>query len=125
MSNSPFTIVGQAQAIQESDNDKSKNINERITGLISSSPIFLFMKGTPDMPMCGFSANVIGILKHLGANFKTFNILEDNEIREGVKRFANWPTYPQLYVAGKLVGGNDIITELYENGELVEVLKAE
>jgi monothiol glutaredoxin len=82
------------------------------------------MKGTPDMPQCGFSANVIKILNHQGVSFKTFNILSDMDIREGVKQFSNWPTYPQLYVKGQLVGGNDIITEMMQSGELEDVLKA-
>lgn len=120
MSN-PFEVV-QGVAIQEADT--SLDIKSRIENLIGSSSIFLFMKGTPDMPQCGFSANVIRILNHVGVSYKTFNILSDMDIRDGVKAYANWPTYPQLYVKGQLVGGNDIITELLENGELEEVLKA-
>nr|BDT28996.1 Grx4 family monothiol glutaredoxin [Bacteriovorax sp. HI3] len=119
MSN-PFEVV-QGLAIEETD--KSLDINTRIQNLISASPIFLFMKGTPDMPQCGFSANVIRILNHYHVGYKTFNILSDMDIREGVKQFSNWPTYPQLYVKGQLVGGNDIITELMQNGELEDILK--
>jgi monothiol glutaredoxin len=116
-----FEVI-QGSAIEETD--KSLDINSRIKNLINAAPIFLFMKGTPDMPQCGFSANVCKILNHHGVSFKTFNILSDMDIRDGVKQYSNWPTYPQLYVKGQLVGGNDIITELMQNGELEDILKA-
>src|SRR5690606_5506335 len=103
--------------------DKSKALSEQIQGLLSSSKIVLFMKGNSEMPQCGFSANTVAILKHLAVPFKTFNILNDPEIRQGLKEYSNWPTYPQLYVNGKLIGGNDIITEMYQSGELQEYLK--
>lgn len=103
--------------------DKSKELSEQIQGLLTSSKVVLFMKGNTQMPQCGFSANSVAILKHLGVPFKTFNILNDPEIRQGLKEFSNWPTYPQLYVNGKLLGGNDIITEMYQSGELQEYLK--
>jgi monothiol glutaredoxin len=103
--------------------DKSKELKEQIETLLSSSKVVLFMKGNTDMPQCGFSANSSAILKHLGVSFKTFNILNDPEIRQGLKEYSNWPTYPQLYIAGKLIGGNDIITTMYESGELQEYLK--
>ncbi len=103
--------------------DKSKDLKSQIEDLLKSSKVVLFMKGNSQMPQCGFSANSIAILKHLGVQFKTFNILNDQEIRQGVKEFSNWPTYPQLYVNGKLIGGNDIITEMYQSGELQEYLK--
>ncbi len=103
--------------------DKSKDLKEQIEGLLASSKIVLFMKGNSEMPQCGFSANSIAILKHLAVPFKTFNILNDADIRQGLKEFSNWPTYPQLYVNGKLIGGNDIITEMYQSGELQEFLK--
>ncbi|MBC7713518.1 MAG: Grx4 family monothiol glutaredoxin [Rhizobacter sp.] len=116
-----FEVI-QGSAIEETD--KTLDVPTRVKNLINAAPIFLFMKGTPDMPQCGFSANVVKILNHHGVSFKTFNILSDMDIREGVKQFSNWPTYPQLYVKGQLVGGNDIITELMQNGELEDVLKA-
>ena len=119
MSN-PFQVV-QGVAIEEEN--KNLDLSLRIKNLITASPVFLFMKGTPDMPQCGFSANVVRILNHYGVNFKTFNILSDMDIREGVKQFSNWPTYPQLYVKGELIGGNDIVTELMQNGELESILK--
>ncbi len=100
------------------------DLKTRITSLINSSPIVLFMKGTPDQPQCGFSANVVKILNEQNVDFNTFNILSDMDIREGVKSFSNWPTYPQLYVKGELIGGNDIISEMVSTGELDEVLKA-
>lgn len=122
--NNPFQVVG-GNPIEESEQNKSLDLSTRITHLVNSAPIVLFMKGTPDMPQCGFSANVVKILNHVGVSFNTFNILSDMDIREGVKKFSNWPTYPQLYVKGQLIGGNDIITEMMNNGELEETLKLE
>lgn len=101
-----------------------ENLNERIKSLINSSRVFLFMKGSPEMPQCGFSANVCAILKATGAEFKSFDILTDAEIRQGVKDYSNWPTFPQLYVNGELVGGSDIISEMYNTGELQDLLKS-
>lgn len=120
--NDSFQVLG-GNSIEESIQNKNLDLNTRISNLINSAPIMLFMKGTPDMPQCGFSANSIKILKHLGVSFNTFNILSDMDIREGIKQYSNWPTYPQLYVKGQLVGGNDIITEMMNNGELEKVLK--
>jgi monothiol glutaredoxin len=109
--------------IQEITANKESDLKGQIDTLLSSSKVVLFMKGNSEMPQCGFSANTVAILKHLGVGFRTFNILNDAEIRQGLKEFSNWPTYPQLYVNGKLVGGNDIITEMYQSGELQEFLK--
>jgi monothiol glutaredoxin len=119
MSN-PFQVIA-GTAVEETN--PSLPMNERIQNLINSSSIFLFMKGTPQMPMCGFSANVVRILDSLGASYNTFNILSDGELREGIKQFSNWPTYPQLYFKGQLIGGNDIVTEMLNNGELKTLLK--
>jgi monothiol glutaredoxin len=105
------------------DIDKSLDLKSQIEGLLKSSKIVVFMKGNVQMPQCGFSANTVSILKHLGVPFKTFNILNDQEIRQGLKEYSNWPTYPQIYVNGKLIGGNDVITEMYQSGELQEYLK--
>ncbi len=121
--NNPFEILGTDKVPQEGgtavqETNKSGDLNNRIKTLIDSSDLFLFMKGTPEVPQCGFSANVISILNNMQANYKTFDILSDMDIREGVKAFANWPTYPQLYVKGNLLGGNDIIMELFEDREL-------
>lgn len=103
--------------------DKSLELKAQIEGLLKSSKIVLFMKGNASAPQCGFSANSIAILKQLAVPFKTFNILNDPEVRQGLKEYSNWPTYPQLYVNGKLLGGNDIVTEMYQTGELQDYLK--
>jgi len=120
--NNPFQVVG-GNAISESELNKNLDLSTRLNNLVNSAPIMLFMKGTPDMPQCGFSANVCKILNHVGVSYNTFNILSDMDIREGLKELSKWPTYPQLYVKGQLVGGNDIITEMMNNGELQDVLK--
>ena len=99
------------------------DVNERIKSELSSSPVVLFMKGTPDFPQCGFSAQTVAALRSLGAKFKHVNIFEDPEMRDALKRYSNWPTYPQLYVKGELVGGCDIALEMYRNGELKKVLE--
>jgi monothiol glutaredoxin len=99
-----------------------ENINERIEQTLGSHPILLFMKGNPDFPQCGFSAQAAAALNACGAEFATFNIFEDPEIREGLKAYSNWPTYPQLYVKGELIGGCDIIVEMYHSGELKKLL---
>ena len=96
-------------------------ITERIQSEINSQDVVLFMKGTPVFPQCGFSAAVVGVLSHLGVQFRGVNVLEDNDIREGIKTFSNWPTIPQLYVKGEFMGGCDIIREMYETGELMEM----
>ncbi|MEK9687854.1 MAG: Grx4 family monothiol glutaredoxin [Gammaproteobacteria bacterium] len=99
-------------------------INQKIESLIGSAPIVLFMKGSPDFPQCGFSAQTVAILKSLGKEFDSYNILEDQELREGLKVFSSWPTFPQLYVNKELIGGCDIVTELFESGELKEILES-
>ena len=100
----------------------SQDVTSRIQSEIDAAPVLLFMKGTPMFPQCGFSARVIQILKHAGVPFKTVNVLEDPEIRDGIKSFSNWPTIPQLYVKGEFVGGCDIVTEMYQSGELDTLL---
>lgn len=97
-------------------------LKERIDGIIGSNRVVLFMKGNKMFPQCGFSAQVLGILKQSGVPFETFNILEDPEVRQGLKEYSNWPTFPQLYVGGKLVGGCDIVTDLQNSGELGAIL---
>ena len=94
------------------------SIHDRIAGDIASNDVVLFMKGTPVFPQCGFSAAVVQILSTLGVKFKAVDVLKDAEVRQGIKEFSNWPTIPQLYVKGELVGGCDIIREMYENDEL-------
>jgi monothiol glutaredoxin len=98
------------------------DVRERIEKLINDNPVVLFMKGTPEAPQCGFSAQVAQILDYLGAPVVGVNVLEDPEIRQGIKEFANWPTIPQLYVKGEFVGGCDIAREMFQSGELVDLL---
>ena len=100
------------------------NVQERIQKLISENPVVLFMKGTPESPQCGFSGQVVQILDHLGAPVVGVNVLEDAEIRQGIKEFANWPTIPQLYVKGEFLGGCDIVREMFQSGELTAHLAA-
>ncbi len=97
-------------------------LDERIKDQLEEFPLILYMKGTPDFPQCGFSAKVCGILKASNKRFAFVNILEDHELREGLKTFSNWPTFPQLYVNGELVGGSDIVEQLFESGELGALL---
>ena len=93
-------------------------INEKIKKLIDDNEVCLFMKGTPEAPQCGFSMTVSNVLKHLNVNFKGINVLEDENLRQGIKIFSDWPTIPQLYVKKEFVGGCDIIKEMFEKGEL-------
>ncbi|GMH40019.1 hypothetical protein BSKO_07923 [Bryopsis sp. KO-2023] len=102
---------------------KPEDVNARITELLASAPMLLFMKGSPDAPKCKFSSKVTGILRDVGLTYKHFDILEDEEIRQGLKEYSKWPTFPQLYVDQELVGGCDIITEMAESGELAEMLQ--
>lgn len=95
-----------------------EQLKQKIENLIQSSKVFLFMKGTPEFPQCGFSARVVQILQELDIKFSSFNILSDESVRQGVKDYANWPTIPQLYINSKFIGGCDIITELAQSGEL-------
>lgn len=96
---------------------------DKIKQQVESSRVFLFMKGTPGAPMCGFSAQAVKILGAVGVEFSSFDVLSDDEIRQGVKEYANWPTIPQLYIDGQLVGGCDIMTELYRKGELQQLVE--
>ena len=98
-------------------------INEKIQNLIKENNVCLFMKGTPDSPQCGFSMTVSNVLKHLDVNFKDINVLEDENLRDGIKKFSDWPTIPQLYVKGEFVGGCDIIKEMFEKGELKKIFE--
>ena len=101
----------------------SNPVFDRIQSDITTNPVVLYMKGTPVFPQCGFSARVVQILSHVGVPFKGVNVLEDREVREGIKSFANWPTIPQLYVKGEFVGGCDIVTEMFQSGELQTMLE--
>ena len=97
-------------------------INDKIENLIKDNEVCLFMKGTPDAPQCGFSMAVTNVLKHLNVNFKGINVLEDEDLRQGIKEFSDWPTIPQLYVKKEFIGGCDIVKEMFEKGELKELL---
>ena len=99
------------------------SINEQIKNLINENDICLFMKGTPDIPQCGFSLAVANVLKHLNVKFESINVLENDEMRQGIKQYSDWPTIPQLYVKGEFLGGCDIVKEMFEKGELKELLK--
>ena len=101
----------------------ANEVFERIQSEIDQAPVMLYMKGTAMFPQCGFSARVVQILTHMGVPFKTANVLEDAELREGIKQFSQWPTIPQLYVKGEFVGGCDIIREMFETGELKTLLE--
>ena len=96
----------------------NENIKEKISNYISNNEVCLFMKGTPDVPQCGFSLAVSNVLKHLEVKFTGVNVLEDLEIREGIKKYSDWPTIPQLYIKKEFIGGCDIIKEMFEKGEL-------
>ena len=102
--------------------DNNIDISQTIKNEIKANDVVLFMKGTPQFPMCGFSAAVAEILSNVGVKFSSVNVLDSNEIREGIKKFSDWPTIPQLYVKEEFIGGCDIIKEMFESGELVDLL---
>ena len=94
---------------------------ERIAGIVNGADVMLFMKGSPLFPQCGFSSRAVAILNHLGVEFASTDVLQDQEVRQGIKAFSDWPTIPQLYVKGEFVGGSDIMMEMYESGELAQL----
>ena len=98
------------------------DINAFIDDKVKNNDVFLFMKGTPDFPMCGFSGRVVQILNYLGVDYGSANVLENQDLREGIKAYANWPTIPQLYIKGEFVGGSDIMMEMFQSGELKQML---
>ena len=114
-----WTIV---RALDHRRKQVAEDVVNRIKTHISTSPAVLFMKGTPDFPQCGFSAQTVAALRASGAGFHAVNIFEDPELREALKKFSNWPTYPQLYVKGELLGGCDIVLDMHRSGELKKVL---
>ena len=97
--------------------------NARIDAVVKNNAVVLFMKGTPLFPQCGFSSRAVAILQHLNTEFESVDVLQDQGIRQGIKAYSDWPTIPQLYVGGEFVGGSDIMMEMYESGELAELLK--
>lgn len=98
------------------------DVNARISEIVNSNDVVLFMKGSPLFPQCGFSSRAIAILDHLGVKFESVDVLQDQEIRQGIKSFSEWPTIPQLYVKGEFVGGSDIMMEMFEAGELHQIM---
>lgn len=98
------------------------DVNQRISEIVNASDVVLFMKGTPLFPQCGFSSKAIAILDHLGVGYESVDVLQDMEIRQGIKSFSDWPTIPQLYVKGEFVGGSDIMMEMFEAGELQQLM---
>ena len=101
----------------------TEDTNARIGEIVKGNEIVLFMKGSPLFPQCGFSSRAVAILQHLGAEFESVDVLQDQAIRQGIKGYSDWPTIPQLYVHGEFVGGSDIMMEMYESGELAELLQ--
>ncbi len=101
----------------------NENTKEKLNNLINNNEVCLFMKGTPEVPQCGFSLAVSNVLKHLDVNFTGINVLEDSDIREGIKVFSDWPTIPQLYIKSEFIGGCDIVKEMFEKNELQKKLK--
>jgi len=121
--NSPFKIAaapepigGHGQPVEE--NETSADPMARIAEMVSSAQLFALIKGTPQRPMCGFSANTVAVMDSLGVPYRTFDVLSDEGIRSAAKEFAGWPTFPQVYLRGEFIGGNDIVTEMHANGEL-------
>ncbi|HVF83442.1 MAG TPA: Grx4 family monothiol glutaredoxin [Sphingomicrobium sp.] len=101
------------------------DVRDRIEAIVNADDIVLFMKGTELFPQCGFSSRAVAILNHLDADYRTVDVLQDQEIRNGIKDYSEWPTIPQLYVKGEFVGGSDIMMEMFESGELQQLVKAE
>ena len=106
------------------DENSMVDVSENIKNEIKSSDVVLFMKGTPVFPQCGFSAAVVEVLSSIGVKFNTVNVLDSDEMREGIKKFSNWPTIPQLYVKEEFIGGCDIVKEMHESGELIELFNS-
>jgi monothiol glutaredoxin len=115
-----FKVVGQDQPAAAAP---SGDVMDRIRQDVQGNKVIVFMKGTPDFPQCGFSAATVDVLKDLGVPFESRNVLEDPELRQAIKEFSNWPTIPQLYINGKLIGGADIVTEMHARGELAPLVK--
>ena len=126
-SDNPFKITatpepeaGHGRPIAESD--PNADPIDRVRSMVGSSEIFMLIKGTPQQPMCGFSANTVALMESLGVPYRTFDVLSDESIRAAAKGFAGWPTFPQVYVKGEFIGGNDILMEMYNAGELHKIV---
>ena len=105
------------------EQDPSAPVRERIDRMVGSAEVFLFIKGTAQQPMCGFSANTLAVMDALEVSYETFDVLSDEGVRSGAKEYSRWPTFPQVYVRGEFIGGNDIVTEMFHSGELVDILE--
>jgi len=124
----PFKIAATPEPVQGlgrplTENDGGADPSERVRAMVESSDVFLLIKGTPERPMCGFSANTIAVMDALRIPYSTFDILSDEGIRSAAKQVAGWPTFPQVYVRGEFIGGNDIVTEMYHDGELQRLVE--
>jgi len=115
---------GELEDMLPKEDNKEELLNQRIKSIINQSPVVLFMKGQPSAPQCGFSRQIIAIMNKTGVEFTHFDIFTDEEVRQGIKKYSDWPTFPQLYVGGELIGGLDIVREMDENDELIEALNA-
>lgn len=124
---SPFRIATPDRSAPAADQapgaGDARSPLDRVESMVRSSDIFVFLKGSPDHPMCGFSANTVAMLDSVGARYATFDVLSDDAIRSAAKEYAQWPTFPQVWVRGELVGGNDIIAELHASGELATMVE--
>ena len=124
---STFSTIAKLELWEDTQRDLTKTmtpeLKERIDSLVNQNKIMVFMKGTKLMPQCGFSNNVVQILNTLGIPFETVDILADQELRQGIKEYSNWPTIPQVYINGEFVGGSDVMIELYQNGELQQLVE--
>jgi monothiol glutaredoxin len=116
----PEPAGGLGQPVVETD--ASGDPKTRVKTMVKSSPMFVFIKGTPQRPMCGFSANTVAVMDSLDVPYRTFDVLSDEAIRSAAKEIAGWPTFPQVYVRGEFIGGNDIVTEMHANGELAAMV---
>jgi monothiol glutaredoxin len=115
-------VKNRVTVLKAKKRQRNVDVNSRIEEQLKSHDILLYMKGTPDFPQCGFSGQTVAALNAIGKPFAFVNILEDEEIRQGLKAYSNWPTFPQFYVKGELIGGSDIVIEMYHSGELAELL---
>ena len=118
----PKKVIEIEEVLEEAPADKNVLLKKKLEGIVASKPVMLFMKGSPSEPKCGFSRKVVDILTEYNTDIGSFDILRDEEVRQGMKSFSNWPTFPQLYISGEFIGGCDIITEMQKNGELKELL---
>ncbi len=117
----PEPTEGRGRSMTEADS--LADPAERVRAMVGSADVFLLIKGTPQRPLCGFSANTVAVMDALDVSYRTFDVLSDEAIRDAAKQFAGWPTFPQVYVRGEFIGGNDIVTEMYAEGELHELVK--